>query len=82
GLVFSQKVLLALIEAGMSREAAYAIVQRHSMTALDEGVPLLGLLLGDDEVRARLDESALTELFDVEAYLVHVDESFRRIGLR
>ncbi len=81
GLVFSQKVLLALIEAGMSREAAYGVVQRHSMTALDEGIPLLGLLLGDDEVRARLDESVLTEIFDVDAYLVHVDESFRRIGL-
>ena len=82
GLVFSQKVLLALIEAGMSREGAYAIVQRHSMTALDEGVPLLGLLLGDDEVRARLEESALTAIFDTESYLVHVDESFRRIGLQ
>ena len=74
-------MLLALIEAGLSREAAYAIVQRHSMTALDEGVPLLGLLLGDDEVRARIDEAALTAIFDAGAYLVHVDESFRRIGL-
>ena len=81
GLVFSQKVLLALIEAGLSREAAYAIVQRHSLTAQDEGVPLLGLLLGDAEVSARIDEAALTAIFDAGAYLVHVDESFRRIGL-
>jgi adenylosuccinate lyase len=81
GLVFSQKVLLALIEAGLSREAAYAIVQRHSMVALTTETPLLGLLRGDEAVAEHLDEARLSALFEVDAYLVHVDASFRRIGL-
>lgn len=81
GLVFSQKVLLALIEAGMTREAAYAIVQRHSMTAWEQQTPFRGLLERDPEVTSRLDAARLDAIFDYGAYLTHVDESFRRIGL-
>ena len=81
GLVFSQKVLLALIEAGLSREAAYAIVQRRSLQAHGDETPLLGLLQDDDEVAELLDADALEALFDVEAYLDHVDATFARIGL-
>ena len=81
GLVFSQKVLLALIEAGLSREAAYTIVQRCSLQAYGEETPLLGLLQEDDDVGELLDADALEALFDVEAYLGHVDATFARIGL-
>ncbi len=81
GLVFSQKVLLALIEAGMSREAAYGVVQRRSMESHDSGTPLLELLRADDEVTTRLDAGRLAAIFDAESYLAHVDDSFRRIGL-
>ena len=88
GLVYSQRVLLALIESGLSREQGYAIVQRHSMAVWDapagegpEQPTLRGLLAADPEVRERLDEARLDELFDPRAYLVHVDESFRRVGL-
>ncbi len=81
GLVFSSKVLLALIEAGLKREDAYKIVQRHSMTAWDEERPLRALLGADPEVRAHLDDSALDALFDHRVFLGHIDESFRRIGL-
>ncbi|MFN8584973.1 MAG: adenylosuccinate lyase [Dehalococcoidia bacterium] len=81
GLVFSQKVLLALIETGLTREAAYKIVQRHSMTAWEQQTPLRGLLERDPEVTERLDAARLDAVFDYGAYLVHVDESFRRIGL-
>ncbi|MEI6665821.1 MAG: adenylosuccinate lyase [Chloroflexota bacterium] len=81
GLVFSQKVLLALIESGMSREGAYKIVQRNSMTAWDEQTSLRGLLEADPEVTERLDKAALDTVFDYRAYLVHVDASFKRIGL-
>jgi len=81
GLVFSQKVLLALIESGMSREGAYKIVQRNSMTAWDEQTSLRGLLEADPEVTERLDKAALDTIFDYRAYLVHVDASFKRIGL-
>ena len=81
GLVFSQKVLLALIEAGLSREAAYAIVQRRSLQAHGDETPLLGLLQDDEDVAELLDDDALEALFDVEAYLDHVDATFARIGL-
>ena len=81
GLVFSQKVLLALIERGLSREAAYAIVQRHSMIAWQQETPLRALLDGDPEVTALLDRERLDAIFDYGAYLEHIDESFRRIGL-
>ena len=81
GLVFSQKVLLALIEAGMSREAAYGVVQGRSLESHDSGTPLLELLCADDEVTTRLDAGRLAAIFDAESYLAYVDDAFRRIGL-
>jgi adenylosuccinate lyase len=81
GLVYSSKVLLALIEAGLKREDAYKIVQRHSMVAWDQERPLRELLGADPEVRALLSEPQLDALFDYRAFLGHVDESFRRLGL-
>jgi adenylosuccinate lyase len=81
GLVFSQKVMLALIESGLSREGAYAIVQRHSMVSWEQEIPFRGLLDGDSDVTERLNAEQLDAIFDYNAYLVHIDESFRRIGL-
>jgi adenylosuccinate lyase len=81
GLVFSQKVMLALIECGLSREQAYGIVQRHSLVAWEQETPLRALLERDPDVTARLGGERLDEIFDYGAYLEHVDESFRRIGL-
>ncbi len=81
GLVFSQKVMLALIESGLSRDAAYRIVQRHSMVAWEDETPFRALLEGDAEVTQRLDGAKLDAIFDYRAYLEHVDQSFRRIGL-
>ncbi|MEX2246136.1 MAG: adenylosuccinate lyase [Dehalococcoidia bacterium] len=81
GLVFSQRVLLALIECGMSREEAYGIVQGHAMRAWKERVPFRGLLEADAEVRKHLPAASLDELFDYEYYTRFVDESFRRLGL-
>ena len=82
GLIFSSKVMLALIEqAGLKREEAYKIVQGHSLRAWHEERPLRELLDGDIEVTSRLDAATLDGLFDARAFLVHVDESFRRLGL-
>ena len=81
GLVFSQKVLLSLIQAGMTREAAYTIVQRNSTCAWEQRIPLRGLLEADSEVTSRLSADQIAAIFDVESYLEHIDESFRRIGL-
>ena len=81
GLVFSQRVMLALIDTGLSRQDAYAIVQRNSMRAWKERVPLRGLLEADTDATSRLDAPKLDEIFDYSVYTRHVDDSFRRIGL-
>ena len=79
GLVSSQRVLLALTAAGLPRQAAYAVVQRHAMRAWEDGVPLLDLLRGDPEVAARLGPGELERLFDLEHHLAHVDLIFERV---
>ncbi|HEY8172844.1 MAG TPA: adenylosuccinate lyase [Dehalococcoidia bacterium] len=81
GLVFSQKVLLALIETGMSRQDAYKVVQRNAMRAWQDRTPFRGLLEADTDVTSRLDAAALDEIFTYDDYTRHVDDSFRRLGL-
>jgi len=78
GLVFSGRALLRMVEAGISRERAYEIVQRNAMVAWDREVPLRGLLEADPEVAGVLDASELDAIFDLDALLVHVDEIFDR----
>ena len=77
GLVFSGRVLLRLVEAGLSREEAYAVVQRNAMRAWDEERPLRALLEADPDASA-LTPSALDEIFDLESFLVHIDQIFDR----
>ncbi len=79
GLVFSQRVLLALTQAGMSREDAYGAVQRNAMRVWKEGADFLDLLKADGEVTARLDTEALADLFDMEYHTKHVDTIFKRV---
>lgn len=81
GLVFSQRVLLALIETGMSRQDAYAIVQRNAMAAWRERIPFLDLLLADAEVTNRLPEPEVRALFDYGFYLHNIGATFERLGL-
>ncbi|MBF6599998.1 MAG: adenylosuccinate lyase [Dehalococcoidia bacterium] len=81
GLVFSQRVLLALIDAGMSRQDAYNIVQSNAMRAWKERVPFRSLLEADASVTSRLDASTLEAIFDYGYYTRHVDDGFRRLGL-
>jgi adenylosuccinate lyase len=75
--VFSGRVLLRLVEAGLSREDAYAVVQRNAMRAWDEERPLRALLEADPDASA-LTPSALDEIFDLESFLVHIDQIFDR----
>ncbi len=81
GLVFSQKVLLALIDGGMSRQDAYKIVQRNAMRAWKDRTPLRALLDADSDVTSKLDATALDDIFQYDDYTKHVDDSFRRLGL-
>jgi adenylosuccinate lyase len=79
GLVHSQRVLLALTQAGLSREAAYAAVQRNAMPAWRGEGNFLDLLKHDAEVTSHLDTAALEELFDDAHHTKHVDAIFRRV---
>ncbi|MGB0114150.1 MAG: adenylosuccinate lyase [Ilumatobacteraceae bacterium] len=75
GLVFSQPVLLALVEAGATRDDAYRIVQRNAMQAWDEGRDFRGLLEADSEV----DDSVLDEAFDLSRSLRNLDQVFAQL---
>ncbi|MDA8195258.1 MAG: adenylosuccinate lyase [Thermaerobacter sp.] len=82
GLVFSGKALLALVDAGLTREAAYKIVQEHAMAAIaDPRRPFAERLAEDWEVTSRLSRGQVEELFAVEPYLSAIDTIYRRIGL-
>ena len=82
GLVHSGAVLLALTQAGVAREDAYAIVQRNAMAVWDEGGTLLERLRTDPEATAALDGAALDACFDMGPHLAHVDTIFRRVFSR
>ena len=81
GLIFSQRVLLALADKGLSREDAYRIVQRNAMRVWKEDVDFLRTLLTDNEVTAVISAAELKELFALEVHTRHVDYIFRRAGL-
>ncbi|MDM8000983.1 MAG: adenylosuccinate lyase, partial [Dehalococcoidia bacterium] len=81
GLIFSQRVLLALIDKGLTRQQAYELVQRNAMKAWKERRDFLGLLRADKEVTAQLPSAELEALFDYNYYLKHVDRVFQRLGL-
>jgi len=79
GVIYSQMVLLELIAKGMTREDAYALVQRQAMRAWEEGKDFLTLLKKDKKVREFLDDVQLAELFRTENFLGQVDLIFRRV---
>ncbi len=79
GLVFSQRVLLALTQAGMSRENAYVAVQRNAMRVWAGEGDFLTFLKGDGEVSAKLPGKQLDDLFDLGYHTKHVDTIFKRV---
>ena len=79
GLVFSQRVLLALTQAGMSREDAYAAVQRNAMESWSQGKSFLDLLKADGDVSALVDDATLEEMFDLGYHTKNVDTIFKRV---
>ena len=79
GLMFSQRVLLALTQAGMSREDSYVTVQRNAMKVWNEGGQLLDLLKNDKVVTDKIPEKDLAALFDMSYHTKHVDTIFKRV---
>lgn len=79
GIVFSQRVLLALTEAGASREEAYRMVQRNALRAWAEGLSFRRLAEADTEIAGRLSADALGACFDLDYNLRHIEDAFRRV---
>ena len=76
GLVFSHRLLLALVDAGLARDDAYRLVQRHAMRAWEEETDFAELVRGDPEIAGRVD---LEAVFDLDATVRHVDTVFDRL---
>jgi adenylosuccinate lyase len=79
GSIFSGQLLLALTQAGVSREEAYRWAQRNAMQAWDEGKELQALVSADKEIRARLSEEQIARVFSLDTYLRNVDKVFARV---
>lgn len=79
GLIFSQRILLALTQAGISREDAYALVQRNAMKVWQGNGDLLSILKQDKDITTHIPEADLTKLFDLGYHTRHVDTIFRRV---
>jgi len=81
GLIFSQRLLLALIEKGLSRSEAYERVQRLSMKAFKEETELKDEMLRDGDILGTLSSQEIEECFDLGYHMKHVDRIFKRVGL-
>lgn len=81
GLIFSQRVLLALIDKGWSRESAYDTVQPLAMQAWEEQVPYRSLIESNRDIVATLSQEEIADCFDPSYHVKHVDEIFVRVGL-
>jgi adenylosuccinate lyase len=81
GAIYSQPVLLALVDAGMDRQQAYRLVQQHATAAWNGGPHLRQALANDPVVTALLSRADLDKLFDPTRQLTHVDAVFARLGL-
>ncbi len=82
GLIFSQRVLLALTQSGMSREGAYQAVQRNAMDAYHGKGEFLARLKDDAEVMKHLDDRELDAIFDIDYHRKHVDSIFQRVFVK
>jgi adenylosuccinate lyase len=80
GLVFSQQVMLALVEKGVSRDDAYKLVQRNAAAAW-QGASFKQQVLADSDIRAHLSESEIDHCFDLQYHLKHLDHTFEQLGI-
>jgi len=81
GLIFSQRALLLLVEAGMVRQDAYKIVQEAAMRAWSDGLSFRDLLAADPRVTSAMSPAQFNAMFDLSYHLRHVDTAYERLGL-
>jgi adenylosuccinate lyase len=79
GVIFSQMVLLKLVEKGFSREDAYAYVQRNAMESWEKGIEFKQLVLHDQEIMSCLNAADVEDLFKGSNFVRHVDYIFARV---
>ncbi len=81
GLIYSQRVLLALIDAGMSREEAYDMVQPKAMEAWEEQKSFKNIIMEEEKITSKLTQTQIDDCFDYNYHLSQVDYIFGRVGL-
>lgn len=81
GLIYSQRLLLKLVDAGLSREAAYDLVQPLTAKSWDQGKDFRRLVESCPEITDRLNPEAIADAFDYHYHLRRVDEIYKRLGL-
>lgn len=79
GLIFSESILLHLTKKGLSREEAYAAVQRNAMRVWEKGEDFKTLLSKDETIKSHMSQKELDSLFDVKTHLIHVEDIYRRV---
>jgi adenylosuccinate lyase len=82
GLIFSQALLLALVEKGQTREQAYAAVQKNAMQVWEQGGSLKELALKDKDISQKINRAEMEEIFNINKFLKNLDYIYQRIGLR
>lgn len=78
GLVFSEAILLALVQAGLTRDAAYQLVQRNAMKVWEQGADFKKELMSDKDIARYITKEGISKLFDLKHHLRHVDHIFKR----
>ncbi|MCK8816655.1 adenylosuccinate lyase [Natroniella sulfidigena] len=81
GLIFSQKVMLTLVDQGLLRDDAYELVQRNALQAWEDKESFKELLLADEDVREYLSQDEIEEIFDYAYHLRNIDTIYQRLGL-
>ncbi len=81
GLIFSQALLLALVDKGLTREQAYTAVQRNAMQVWEQGGSLKELALKDGDISQKIGQAEMEEIFNIKKFLRNVDYIYQRIGL-
>ncbi|UQS87129.1 adenylosuccinate lyase [Nicoliella spurrieriana] len=81
GLIYSQRVMLKLIDSGMTREAAYDLVQPLTAKSWDESLPFKELVEGNQDITSHLSQADIDDAFDYHYHIRRADEVFKRVGL-
>jgi adenylosuccinate lyase len=81
GVVFSGKILLELIDRGMSRNDGYDVMQRVAFMSKRDNIDFRDALMSDEQVRSLIGAKELDEMLDIRHYVKNVDKIFRRVGI-